>query len=675
MQKLKIPFIFTVITICISSCTFNKNESYTVLNKEIDFEKEKNKLFKHYKKDSLKLKAAHFLVNNASYHYHLTGHYLHQYDSLFDFIAALPKMKRPHENKAVRDKWTELTNKYGDFDIRKVETRTDTNVLTADYLIENIDLAFNQWEHQKEQTNADFHDFCHYILPYRVGNEEIVHWRTSYHNRFTGDSLFTKYIINNDYDSLLWALDNTFLILPRTFSVYQPSIKPYYMLKAPRGECKHLAEYMTFALRSLGIPASHDFIPAWGNRTGNHHWSFVFNNPKMRLSSNKNLPVTNDTSVVQTFAFQNRFKESNLKLPKGYYGQYRKTVPKVYRYGFSPSIDQLEILENLENITIYPPFNSPFLFDVTNEYLETSEVKLKINPKVAELKVAYLAVFDFPGMWKPAAISTIDKFGNISFDNVATNVLYLPVVYYKNQLVPVHNPVILQKDGKTKEIKSELNNIEQVKIIRKYPLFIRMIDFAKSLIDGYFEASNEASFTNAIKIHTINNIPLYWNETMPKLDKAYRYYRYCSRSDTGNMAEIEYYSDSSGQHVKIEGELIFEEGENKEDLIKAHDNDMNVYAFLSKNKKFWVGQDFGKPVNVTKIRYCPRNDTNCIIEGNDYELFYWDKRWKSLGRKIAKNDYLYYSNVPKGALLWLHCHSGGKEERPFMYENGMQIWW
>ena len=36
---------------------------------------------------------------------------------------------------------------------------------------------------------------------------------------------------------------------------------------------------------------------------------------------------------------------------------------------------------------------------------------------------------------------------------------------------------------------------------------------------------------------------------------------------------------------------------------------------------------------------------------------------------------LVYDNVPAGALLILHNHTKGKEERIFTYENGRQVWW
>ena len=69
------------------------------------------------------------------------------------------------------------------------------------------------------------------------------------------------------------------------------------------------------------------------------------------------------------------------------------------------------------------------------------------------------------------------------------------------------------------------------------------------------------------------------------------------------------------------------------------------------------------------------HDSNEICVDNEYELFYWNMKWISLGRKLAVDNKLHYDDVPKGALLWLKNHTQGKEERIFTYEDGKQVWW
>lgn len=52
----------------------------------------------------------------------------------------------------------------------------DSHVITASYLIRNIDHAFGMWEKQPWGKYIKFEDFCEYILPYRVAFEPLSEW-------------------------------------------------------------------------------------------------------------------------------------------------------------------------------------------------------------------------------------------------------------------------------------------------------------------------------------------------------------------------------------------------------------------------------------------------------------------------------------------------------------------
>ena len=53
----------------------------------------------------------------------------------------------------------------------------DMNVITAEFLIENIDLSFEVWENPPISKYYDFNIFCEYVLPYRFANEPLSNWR------------------------------------------------------------------------------------------------------------------------------------------------------------------------------------------------------------------------------------------------------------------------------------------------------------------------------------------------------------------------------------------------------------------------------------------------------------------------------------------------------------------
>lgn len=87
----------------------------------------------------------------------------------------------------------------------------------------------------------------------------------------------------------------------------------------------------------------------------------------------------------------------------------------------------------------------------------------------------------------------------------------------------------------------------------------------------------------------------------------------------------------------------------------------------------WVWK-FDKPKTIGSIKFQSRNDDNHINIGEDYELFYWNKGWRSLGIQRAKDTVLYY-DAPENALLWLQNRTKGKEEHVFVIdENRKQKW-
>lgn len=65
-----------------------------------------------------------------------------------------------------------------------------------------------------------------------------------------------------------------------------------------------------------------------------------------------------------------------------------------------------------------------------------------------------------------------------------------------------------------------------------------------------------------------------------------------------------------------------------------------------------------------------------FLEPNhEYELFYWQHKWVSLGTQVAADQPLVFDDVPSGGLYWLMAKDSRKDERIFTYENGEQVWW
>ena len=83
--------------------------------------------------------------------------------------------------------------------------------------------------------------------------------------------------------------------------------------------------------------------------------------------------------------------------------------------------------------------------------------------------------------------------------------------------------------------------------------------------------------------------------------------------------------------------------------------------------------DLGVPLNLNRIRIAPRNAHNGIVPGDNYQLLYWSNGWIQSETKQAGYNFIEFEKVPSNTLYWLRNLDYGKEEQPFFYRNGKQI--
>jgi hypothetical protein len=210
-----------------------------------------------------------------------------------------------------------------------------------------------------------------------------------------------------------------------------------------------------------------------------------------------------------------------------------------------------------------------------------------------------------------------------------------------------------------------------------------MDDYLKNMIGGRFELSNHADFSKSVTIGTIEKKPKTYLRTIKNTTtkNKYKYIRYvAAKIDSGrcNIAILNVYDL---KNEKLKGKIIGTEGSYKgygAEKKMAFDNDPSTFFDASEKDwgKAWVGLEFENPIEISKIDFMPRNDTNTIFEGQEYELFYWNKGWQGMGKKTADNsEKITFDKVPVGALYLLHNYSGGKEERIFIRENEKVYWY
>ncbi len=142
---------------------------------------ELEKVLEHYAKnpaDSLKLKAARFLIENMDVHSSYISSQLHAYYNVLDSIFSLNGRHEgiTQEQEELLARLRQNTPAY--------QSIPDLQSVTAGFLTDNIDRAFEAWK-QPYANELDFDDFCEYLLPYKSGEKEYPDfWRSTYREAF-----------------------------------------------------------------------------------------------------------------------------------------------------------------------------------------------------------------------------------------------------------------------------------------------------------------------------------------------------------------------------------------------------------------------------------------------------------------------------------------------------------
>jgi len=622
------------------------------------------KVFDHYSQptDSLKLKAAYFLVENMPDKGYYKGKQLEDFNVLFDVLANKPSDYRenlPWYADELNILFDSIENIYGPLTPQNMYFVKDENAFTTETLISYIDEAFKSWENPWSKQVVPFDDFLNYVLPYRNFQEPLEPWREMYSQKFNwvNDSVSLGEDIISVADRLNVGSELKF---SNGFGRYIVSIAPSDLLKAMYGTCADNSNHKAMIMRSYGIPVAIDFFPQYGSDHNTHYWNAI-------KDRNGNF-----------ISFEEALHDINA------FVAYKYKIGKVFRKSFSKNEALLKLVET-EKENTPAVFSSCDISDVTSEYVATTNVSLKLENIPSGISYVYTAVFNDHD-WSVIDYAVIGKDGFATFQQMGRDVLYLPVYSLQGKLIPAALPFYVTPKGYINYVECK-NETETVVLTRKYHFHKRKLNWLKCLENGVFEGSNDPDFQHAFPLAKVEEAP---GEHLVELkineNKPFKYYRFKFSKDEqsivydgdgASIAEIELISPSG---EKIIGEPFGSSGKKYNPYIPEKCFDGNYLTFFEDSRtgnfdKF-VGLKLNKPQQVSKIRFIARNDMNSIQIGDLYELLYWDnQQFISLGQKVATSQELTYNNVPKGALLWLRNLSEGKEERIFTYENQKQVWW
>jgi len=641
------------------------------------------KVLAHYAEpaDSLQLRAAQFLIANMPYHYGYYGKPINKYGVIFTLIDTLSYLKvdvTKEDKMHIGDSLLAIYGKPGQEGVNRIQ---DTRIVSAEFLITNIDFAYKAWKEAPWGSQVTFTDFCDFILPYRLRNEQVQYYRPSCYEQYGRMAAGYQYP-----DSLRFVFNamNWDLVTEGTFTMYFNKYFPYpksfdNARKGKIGGCETTTFFSGIAMQAAGLPVASDFIPNWGNNNAAHYMLHLAGQDRRSpVITNENRPVNTWSQVEWSSVYdEKRHRYTPNELPAGMYIQYIWTIPKIYRYTFSGDSTLIDMRRRCPMKEIAAEFRYDNFKDVTGDYLVCGNYTLQMPPSLRRFRAAYLSVFNISG-WKPVAIAAVSD-GRAQFKDIGKNVVYLPTVYDGESHLPAGDPFFIDSSNAMHMLKNIPGQRQDMHLLRKTALFPYTAAHSEVVKGGCFEGSNDSTFKRAELLDSIERYPFYMNEIRIKNPSYYRYLRYVSPNnnvpEANNIAEVQFYGEDGKQALR--GAFIGSEGSAGHEIDKAFDNDMDSYYEDKNGKGGWIGIDLGpgRKDKVAMIRYCPRNDTNCILPGDSYELLYWDGGWVSLGIKKADAYALDYKAVPAGGLYWLRDLSGGQEERVFTYEKGMQIWW
>jgi len=467
----------------------------SVLEKSGSNRTELEKVISHFKgtKEVIKEEAAYFLIGNMEDHGYAVFELLDSTGKTVDF-----NVLDYSDYDQLLIGWDSIEKVRGKIDFRLDSLYHDYNTLTADYLIKNIDLAFEAWETLPWAKKLSFDQFCEYVLPYRSTNEPLEEWRSYFMEelKWVKDSIKDETdpveagCLVNDYIKSWFRFDPRYYEHPTDQGLKE-------MLKNKMGRCEDMTNVAIYAMRAMGIPVMSDFTPYWANTGNNHAWNGILDKK--------------DSVIIFMGG------ESNP-------GDYKlgNKLAKVYRKTFA--VQENSLKEKMEEWEKAPKYlNSNSIRDVTNEYVPVKQVKIELTKGIPDsTNFVYICVFN-SGEWK--AIDYTRPYGNkASYTKMGMGIAYLPAFYYDEQIIPAGDAIILTDSGKIETLKPNAVNKVNVKlysttkrITREATDFIEQSEFNSGMTYSlYYWNDKWEKIGDEIATHgpiTFNNVPthaLYW---------------------------------------------------------------------------------------------------------------------------------------------------------------------
>lgn len=617
------------ISLLFSGCAIKVDRLDYALEFAGENRRELEKVLEYYSDDSLKYRAACFLIENMPRWYAYDGWQL-------DTLEVLMRKDR----EGILSKYEKM--RWNSFDYHALNKVYDSKVITSEYLIENINLAFQEWQKRPWNKSLSFDDFCDLILPYRIGNERLSNWRSLY-NSYYGSLLDSVYT-GSDVLVACKCINDELNRQNYKYSVEWnvPHNRADYLFKTRIGYCREVSDLIQYAMRSCGIPVAADFMPYSPDYRYSHEWNVV----------------RDTTGRYIQFGFDG-LDPIRDKVPDD-----GRRKGKVFRYCYALQ-NEREILRKHSGWNIGGT-EGLYWKDVTSEYFGHN--RAVVNVFAAGKPPIGLSVFSTNG-WQIIGEGICKSSGKAIFDNIEPSIIYVPASQI-NGVKPAGYPFMLDSQGHVEEFVPDTVNLEKVILKRKMALIPRIAAWGYSQIGARIEGDTDTDFKNPKLIAEIKDTMDYTFQILEGIcSEAVKYIRYIPPVGFLQLAELKLYEDAElKKEIRItpltdvpyiekviDGDILSHIYQKSEGII-----DPLVFSLDSLQQ-------------IRRLYFIARTDDNYVWKGDTYELFYFDgiNGWKSLGVKTATSEYICFE-APKNALLWLRNRTKGREEQVFIYRNNRQ---
>ena len=610
--------------------------------------------------DSLKSRAARFLIANmpASYGYMPeTQSELESVYQDYDSINRVYAYQTGEEwGKSIDDLSHRCSYKWGMAGIEP-----DLHVLKSEYLIREIERSVEVWKKNAYSPYCSFDDFLEYVLPYRRLNGLIAdNARDTFYHRHIG-----RFYCNTEKgwqvetDSLLYEYRQ--LVHSKFFGTGIPLLTASAFERLQRGLCIHRCWFNSLLLSSLGMPVAVDFVPAWGNRNNSHTWNVLM--------------VDGESHAFEAFWDYERWRYKRIYNNEStdiFWGKFR--LPKVYRYTYSNHVEGPVADGRMRREDIPPLFRNIKKKDVSREYFTVRDVEVDLTaPIPSGVRYAYLAVFGYQ-QWHPVQWGKIKDGGKVVFKDMGMDMVYLPVYYMKGGVHPAGQVFKLDSEGRKHFLsdngtrgKVRLRTVFGATSHGKNRKCLHSLRGARlyGLKDG-IPAEELCQLTDSLGIGR--------NKFAISASSSFRHVRLVLPSDSLAAGEITFHTDQGIiRPVHVDTEMIpLSEGE---DAGRLTDGDDATVA-RCRVPKGYVDFDLGTTCHLTGMSVFPYLHSQ-LVQGDSYELRYWDGQWKTLESKQCADDgTIEFEGVPLNSLLMLKDLNwpGATAERIFMCRDGEVCW-